>query len=103
MIPQKTRELLKLNWGEKADSLNCYAEVKYIDDLNGWWSCYIFAINPNDEDEMCCLIDDGDLNIYTWTFTDLYSSYNEHGEKVKLDTEFRRKNVAELYKKLKGN
>lgn len=101
MIPEKVREALKLNWGEKADSLNCYAEVKFIDTLTPW-ACYIFALNPQDEDEIACIVHGGyrHSDIYNWSMKDLILTYNRNGEYPVIDTEYRRMKASELFKKL---
>ncbi len=100
MISSEIKELLKLNWGAKAEAMNCYAEVKFMDDLSVW-ACYIFAMNPDNEDEICCLIKTGFIiESVRWSLQEIYKCYNSEGEPPKIDKEFRRMRVAELFKKL---
>lgn len=101
MIPFKTKQLLKENWGPRAESMNCYAECKFFDDLSRW-QCYIYAINPEDDDSIKCLLKfpGTAVEIVDWTLTQLANAYNSHGENPVMDREFRRIRVAELFKKL---
>ncbi len=98
MIPETIMQRLKDNWGEKADAMECYAEVKFIDTMSPW-CCYIYALNPDDDDTICCLTAG---HIYTWSLRDLYNSYDTHGEQVFIDTEYRRRKASDLYRKLQG-
>lgn len=100
MITQKTKEALKKNWGEKADTLNCYAEVKLIDPLSSW-ACYIFAMNETEELIHCLLYSAAlGVEIYTQYIYDIYSMYNEHGENPTIDNEYRRTRVTEILRRL---
>ena len=99
MFSQKIKDALKKNWGEKADSMNCYAEVKFIDPLSHW-ACYIFAMNPKNEDEIVCILNSERLDVCEWSMTELCVSYNSEGEHPVIDDEYRRTRACELFKKL---
>jgi len=94
------KEKLKQNWGEKAECMNCYAEIKYIDE-SSTWACYVFALNPDDNDEICCLIHARHIiEAVRWSLRDLHESIDSYGENPKVDKEYRRMRVAPLFKKL---
>lgn len=102
MINNKHKERLKINWGEKADSMACMAEVRIYDPLSTW-QCYIYALNPEDEDEVYCLVKVGDqqkATVERWYLTNIYNLFNYHGEKVKVDQEYRPRRVDHVLKKL---
>lgn len=101
MLSSRIKEALKKNWGEKADTLNCYAEVKLIDPLSSW-CCYIFAMDDSDETVKCLLYSDAiGVEIYTEYMYNIQSMYNEYGDHPQIDTEFRRTRVTELLKRLR--
>lgn len=99
MLNEQIKEILKANWGEKAQAMNCYTEVKFIDDENRWF-CYIYALDPNDEDTIACILP-GPRAI-EWSLKELCATYDINGEYVKEDKEFRRIRTAELFKRLSG-
>jgi hypothetical protein len=101
MISQKIIEHLKKNWGEKADSLNCYAEVKLIDLLSSW-CCYIFAMDESEEIIQCLIYSNmfGAV-IETQRMDYILSMYNKNGEHPWIDREYRRMKVTELLKRLR--
>ena len=100
MLSEKIKASLLNNWGERAESMNCFAEVKFIDE-HSRWECFIYAMNPEDEDTIACLIvTPGMVEITQGSLAEYYKSYNEFGENPEIDTEFRRTRVAELFKKL---
>lgn len=101
MISEKIKNILKHNWGERADAMDCYAEVKFTDNLSGW-SCYIYAINPRDEDQIECILRGHSVEIGYWSLTEIYSTYNAWGDPPKIDNEYRRTKVDQLYKRLGG-
>lgn len=101
MIPEKIKEVLKANWGEKADALNCYAEIKFIDPLSSPWACYIFAMDESEEIVHCLFsIAHRGSEIISLNLQDIYNSYNGEGEHPIIDEEFRRMRVTELLKRL---
>lgn len=101
MLTTKIKEALKQNWGEKATTLNCFAEVKLIDPLSSW-CCYIFAMDESEEMVHCIMYSDMiGVEIYTQCIYDIQSMYNEEGEHPIIDPEFRRTRVIEILKRLK--
>jgi len=105
MINNSQRNKLIANWGEKADSLACYAEIRVFDPLSEW-QCYIFAMNPRDEDEIACLIkthEFGEVEICEWSMKELEQMYNSNGEGVQVDREYRPKIATQILKQLKEN
>jgi hypothetical protein len=100
VLSHKHKEALKKNWGEKAEALDCYAEVKLIDPLSSW-ACYIFAMDKNEELIQCLLYSDAiGVEIYTQYISDVCSMYNEEGENPLIDEEFRRMRVKEIIRRL---
>jgi hypothetical protein len=101
MIDEKIKKSLKANWGDKADSLDCYAEIRFFDPLSSW-CCYIFAMNE-DEDLIHCLIYSGAMGgqIYTLHPDFIFQAYNRNGEFPEIDKEFRRTKITKLLERLK--
>lgn len=94
--PHQKQKLMK-SWGEKADSMACLAEVRVFDPLSSW-ECYIYAINPDDEDEISCIINGFELEVSTWSMKSLEASFNEHGEHPIIDKEYRPRQAVDLFK-----
>ena len=92
-------ERLKANWGEKADSMACYAEVRVYDPQSNW-ACYIYALNPDDEDEIACIITGFTVEVCDWKMSELYKTYNELGLPPEVDKEYRPIRASELFKEL---
>lgn len=102
MISEQMKEKLKHNWGEKADALHCFCEVK-IQEPAGRWECYIYAINPEDEDQCMGIMKFNTMvSAQEWSIQDLMHTYNYKGEYPIIDKEFRRRKADVLYKKLGG-
>jgi hypothetical protein len=100
LINSAQSEKLKANWGDKAESMACMAEVRVYDPLS-FWECYIFAQNPEDENEIMCLIHTNKLSspgVSKWTLQELCALYNQDGEGVEVDQEYRPRRTAELFK-----
>lgn len=87
------------NWGPRADSLQCNAEMRVYDPLSDF-CVYIYAQNRDDCDEIYCLINGFDVQTTLWSMQELDGCYNSAGEKLKIDHTFRPTHVGELYKKL---
>ena len=103
IIAEKTKESLKRNWGDKANALDCYAEVKLIDPLSSW-CCYIFGMDKNEELVHCLLYSDcNGPETHILNIMEIYSMYNEYGESPIIDEEFRKTKVNELIKRLHRN
>jgi hypothetical protein len=99
------RQRLRLNWGERADAMECNAEVRIYDPSSAW-ECYIYALSPYD-DEIATVEAYGKPIVVSHgidTIQRLTSLYNENGERMKIDKEFKPRAVKEILKKLKlGN
>ena len=102
MLNNKQIERLKANWGDKARSMACLAEVRVYDPLSPW-ECYIYAVNPENEDEICCLIKGFFVEATEWSLSELASRFNAEGEPLCIDMEYRPRQTAYLFKKLNGN
>jgi len=99
MLSEAIIATLKSNWGDRATCMACFAEVKFIDELSGW-SCYILAMNPDNEDEIACIVKGFDVELCTWSLRELKQSYNSIGEAPCIDLEYRRVRALELFKRL---
>ena len=102
MLSYSQIERLKKSWGEKASSLSCKAEVRVYDPLS-FWQCYIFALNPENEDEIECIIKTGRNefpSVEKWTISEIKSLFNSEGEAVIVDQEYRPIMAAQIFKKL---
>lgn len=97
MLSHKQKEKLKANWGEKASSMACMAEVRVYDPLSPW-ECYIYALNPEDEDEISCIIKGFFVEVTEWSLSELASRFNVEGERPIIDQEYRPRRAAELFK-----
>lgn len=101
MLTEHIKNALISNWGDRAEAMDCYCEVKYIDSM-GFWKVYIYALDPNDEDSIKCICDTlFGAKLIDWSLTDLLNCFNENGEHVYVDPEFRRIKADILYKKLR--
>ena len=102
LLSDKQKERLKANWGEKADSLACYAEVRVYDPLSPW-ECYLYAMNPEDEDEVETIVKASKMmpaSLERWYMTNILGLFNQDGEGVEVDEEYRPIRASELFKKL---
>ena len=102
MLNDKQKEKLKNQWGDKADALACFAQVRVYDSLSDW-QCYIFAVNPENENEIQCLISGGknlEPIVTPWSMYELSLLYNSNGDGVLVDYDFRPREVAIILKKL---
>ncbi len=102
MLSNKQKEKLIANWGEKADSLHCFAEVRVYDPLSSW-ECYIFALNPEDNDEVQCIVKVSkaqEATVEKWYLTNIKCLFNEYGEGVDIDDEYRPRRADYLLNKL---
>lgn len=97
MLNTKQKDKLKANWGDKASAMACMAEVRVYDPLSPW-ECYIYALNPEDEDEICCIINGFSLEICEWRLSEIATRFNAEGEAVQMDNEYRPRRAAELFK-----
>ncbi len=101
MLTERTKDALKRNWGDKANTLNCYAEIKLIDPLSSW-ACYLFAMDKNEDVVHCLLYSDSmGIEVHAESLQEIFQRYNEDGENPVVDTEYRRTRVIELLRRLK--
>jgi len=99
MITAQQKTKLMANWGEKAESMACYAEVRLFDPLSPW-ECYIYAMNPENEDEVACIISAFSPDATTASLEALQSCFNSNGYPPMVDHEFRACRASELLKQL---
>lgn len=99
MLNQQQKEKLKANWGDKADSMACKAEVRVYDPTSPW-RCYIYAMNPEDENQVCVLVRGFEVETCEMDMRDLQSMFNVEGEGPIVDMEFRPRQVSQLFKLL---
>lgn len=99
MISGRVKDLLKRNWGEKAEAMACYAEAKLMHPRRAvaW---YLFAMNPEDEDEICAIVANPFPSAYRGSLSEILEAYQGVAEDLQLDQEFRRIRADVLYKKL---
>lgn len=90
-------QALKANHGEKADSMACFCEVKFISEDTDWF-CYVYALDPIDCDTIECIIPGP--RVTQWSLISLLETYNHHGEYVQIDKDFRPMRACELFRKL---
>lgn len=106
MIPLSKIEKLKINWGEKADSLEVMAEVR-IYNTSPNWECYIYALNPENNDEFQGIWNSAngiDVQLIDcWSLQALSEHYNSEGEYPKIDSDFRPRLASEIYKQVRKN
>lgn len=102
MLSESTKNKLKAHWGDKADALDCMAELRVYDPLSAW-QVYIYAMNPDDENEISILVS---VNagippfLTNATMHEINTLFNKDGEKFKIDVEYRPRNVGILFKSL---
>ncbi len=100
MFSYMNKERLKKNWGEKADALDCFAEVKIMDPISSW-CCYVFAMDENEEQVQCLLYSNAvGIEINTIPVHMLDNLYNEHGESPIIDREYRPMKISHILKRL---
>lgn len=102
MIPFDIQHKLKSQWGDKADSMDCFVQCRIYDPSSNW-AWYIYAQNPDDEDQLFAIestfevIPDALLSMEF-----LESLFNHRGESMQFDHEFRPRKAGEIYKKLRS-
>lgn len=101
MFQENIKKKLKANWGEKAETLNCFAEIRLYDPLSTW-CCYIYAMSPGEDIVSCVLYSNAmGLQISDLHMNFINSMYNQDGEHPKIDEEFRKTKVTELIRRYK--
>jgi len=98
MLNNNQIERLTSNWGDKSDSMDCFAEVRVYDPLSSW-ECYIYALNPEDNDEIECIVKvsrNQKATVERWYLSAIKCLFNQHGERVEIDYEYRPRKADEL-------
>jgi hypothetical protein len=90
---------LLANWGELAETLECNAEMRVYDPLSDF-CVYVFAQNPDDLDEIYCIIAGFDVEVTLWSVDELQACYNSDGQKLKTDHSFKPTHAGKLLRKL---
>lgn len=92
------------NWGDLMESLHVYAVARVYDPC-GPWQCFLIAMNPQDQDEIFCIVSGG-KNIFPevteWTLYELSFMYNAQGESLQVDEEYRPKMAYQVLNELRG-
>jgi len=102
MLKQTQIEKLKSNWPANVNDClyNFKAPIRLFDPLSSW-ECYLIAANPEDEDVVICVVKSS-INyapeLLTWRLSNFLSMYNEHGESLQIDEEYRSKYVEHILK-----
>ncbi len=97
VLSHNQRTKLLANWGEKSSSMACMAEVRIYDPCSSW-ECYVYAMNPEDEDQICCLIKGFSVEVAEWRLSELANRFNSEGEFVQMDYEYQPRLASELFK-----
>lgn len=99
MLTSKQIKRLVANWGERADALDCNAEARIYDPMSKW-ECYIYALEPTEQDEIACIINGETVELTTWMLADLRTVFNSLGEGPQNDLGFIPIRITRLLKKL---
>lgn len=102
IINKSQKEQLIKNAGEKAENLEANALVRLYD--NSGWQCYLIALEP-DEDTVLCLLKPAKsipAQITEWSLSSIESLFNDEGESVKCDFNFRPRQVRVILDELEG-
>lgn len=101
-INYEQKQKLMKNW-DFSDSLQCNAEIRLYDPMSSF-QCYIIAMYHEDEDTIYCIIQTNKCSppIATlYTVLQLDEMYNEHGEGLEIDVEYRPRRAQEILTQLK--
>lgn len=98
MLTPQQKQQLQNNWN-KRDHPDCKGEVRIYDPLSPW-ECYLIALNPENDDEVYCIIKGFSVQIMTWYMKSIENMFNNAGEPPKVDHEYRPIEAQEIYKKL---
>jgi hypothetical protein len=104
MLTTNQIDKLTANWGDKADALNCKAEVRIYDTSTfPGWECYVYAMNPDDNNTVKCIVKpfrQSKGSIEEWKISEIELLYNSLGEPPEIDKEFRPIDIQQLIKKI---
>lgn len=102
MIPPKIRDRLTENWGSEADSMQAVAQIKFIDE-HSKWACYVYALNPNDDDTVACIIDSPEcFEVCEWSLKEIERLFNSQGESPDIDSEYSPVKAIYIIKRLRA-
>jgi hypothetical protein len=96
MLSQSQREKLIRSWGEKADAMSCMAEVRVYDPLSPW-ECYIYDMNPEDEDEVLAIVAGFTIEVTAFNMKELMLMFNSDGDPLSIDNNYRPRTVMEIF------
>lgn len=99
MINKSTIARLMANWGDRADAMACNAEIRLYDSSSDWCA-YIFAMNPEDPDQVVCIFNGFDVGVETASMDHLLGLFNPNGDFPLIDRDFRPMDAQILLKKL---
>jgi hypothetical protein len=100
MLASKVVQKLKANW-VKAESLDCMAEARIYNTLPNW-ECFIYAMNPEGEDEIQYIFNGIDLEVVeAGSLSGLLHIFNREGEYPQIDREYRPRLASEIFNKLR--
>lgn len=97
----QTQKLMK-NWDSSNDSLHCNAEIRVYDPASSF-QCYIIAMYPEDENTIYCILQTNKCSQAVATLHTVFAldaMYNENGEGLEIDTEYRPRQASEILKRL---
>lgn len=101
-ISYEQKQKLMQNW-ENAHALQCRAEIRVYDPLSSF-QCYIIGMYDEDEDTIYCIIQTNKCDTpktTLYTMLQLDEMYNENGEGLEIDLEYRPRQALEILKQLK--
>jgi len=94
------QEILENNWGDRAWSLQCKAEIRFYDPLSHW-ECYVLAVNPADHDEIYAIVNGYQPMAGAWSLKAILACYNANGDHPSIDREFVPRDAFILFKQLR--
>ncbi len=102
MLNTEQQTKLIANWGkDKTEYLDVNAEARIYDGHSAW-QCFIFALDPYDMDTILCLVDGFNVELTTWSLSELSTLFNEMGDTPINDALYIPRKVTTLLKTLKA-
>ena len=101
MISQTEINNLIANWGDSmGEMIQKNAMIRIFDHLSKW-ECFLIAINPEDQDEVFCLLNGFHPELDIWRLTEIFECYNKDGDHPRIDDRFVPINARQLLQNLK--
>ena len=97
-VTEKDRKHLLANWPLR-ESADCWAEVRLFDGQSGY-ECYLLAMNPEDEDEVYCILKGCSTEWTDWRLSEISRLYTASGTPLSTDRQYRPRRAYEIYKQL---